>query len=1049
MQLSPERGRTVRSRLFGAVLLVFVAGAYLLRAEQFAPVQTLIRSLPAAVTLSQTRVGDIVQDNKGFLWIGTQYGLNRFDGFRMRQFFHDPGDANSVGCSYIHALFKDRSGNLWVSCDQSLDRYEPETESFTHFHLQAGEASSDAISALVENSDTTLWLATSHGLVHFAPKTGIQAGSSLRDTADPQQKNEAILWLEEDRANQLWAMTRYALVQLDRASGKVIQRIPLPYTPAVGSFHEDRWGNFWVLAAYRLYRFDRGLHRVTEISTIPGLKTKTLGALHSMIEDADGDMWFGTENAGIIHIAHDGPPERYFHQIGTANDLPSDRVTALFQDRCGDIWVGFHDTAPRVIQRNRTSSRVLSFQPEVTGGLRSSLSTSLFEVKPGQLLIGTSGALQLFQEDKGEYSEPFPFLAPKDVFAMHRDQQNRLWFATDKGIYRFDPRGGSVEILLRGFDVYRFLEDRAGRLWVLLRNDLLLYFPATDSFKSYAEAPQGEGYFAVAEAPDGTLWLGGSRGVKQLDVGSRHIRTFPYAEGSDKGPSDARVNSLLFDTRGRLWAGTQSGLNSYDPQEQRFHRLAGPGDLGGQIVSCVLEDRQQQLWMSSNQGLLKFDPERRTFTEYSSALGVAPMDLSGWGACFKNETGRLFFGGFGGIVLFIPEEITQSSVTPGVVLTSLIVNGHRADIGPHEILRRSITVTDKVELNHAQNDVALEFAALDFRNIEAERFRYRLLGVENSWVVLTPGQHVLNFTHLARKSYTLQLQAASLQGEWLEPGVKLDIQISKPWWATWWMFSIYLLCFSVIVWLLYCFRIRQLAAILDARMEGRVRERTALARDLHDTLLQDFQGMILRFAGATSQLPAEDFRRTELTSAITRAEMSLIEGRDALQEMRTSPMRLVELVGAFEEVAKDLAFLSPAKVEIRLDPHARPDCDCETHQIFQVGKEALRNALQHARATRIQLWFTCDREQFELLVRDNGIGIPEKLASGDAVPGHWGIRGMRERAERLGGTLSFSLVPDGGTVLRMILPNPKRRASIYRRLVAYGKAAFFPVDRKL
>ncbi len=722
--------------------------------------------------------------------------------------------------------------------------------------------------------------------------------------------------------------------------------------------------------------------------------------------------------------------------------LPSDRVTSLYQDRRGDIWVGFHDIAPSIIQRNRTASKVVSFQPGVAGGLHSSLSTSLFELKPGQLLIGTSGALQLFDEAQNKYTEPFPFLSPKDVFAVHRDRQSRLWFATDKGLYRFDPRFKSVNRLLRDSSARCFHEDRLRRFWILLRNELLQYSTATDSFVPYAEASQGEEFYTMADAPDGTLWIGGTDGLKQVGVRTRHMRTFRYAGGSDRGPSDTRVNSLLSDTKGRLWVGTQSGFDLYDPDEQQFRRIAGPDDLGGQIISCILEDSKQHLWMSSNQGLLRFDPEGRGITEYSSALGVAPMDLSGWGACFKNETGKLFFGGFGGVVMFTPEEITLPPLPPEVILTSLIVNGHRTEAGPHSILQRSIAFTDRIALGPNQNDVALEFSALDFRNLDAERFRYQLRGLDNDWVVLPSGQHTLTFTHLPGKKYTLVLQAASLQGIWGEPGVKLDIVIAKPWWATWWMRGVYLLSLWVAAWLVYRFRIRQLGEIFNARMEGRVRERTALARDVHDTLLQDFQGLILRFATVTSQLASDDARRTELTSVIARAEMSLVEGRDALQVMRSSPMRTVELVGAFEESAKDLAFLSPAKVEIGMDPGALLDGDYDVHEIFRMGKEALRNALQHARASRIQLWFTCDRKKFELSVTDNGTGIPEKLISGDALPGHWGIRGMRERAERLGGTLDFSLRPEGGTVLRMVLPNPKQVSGFYQRLLTKVKTVF-------
>jgi ligand-binding sensor domain-containing protein/signal transduction histidine kinase len=1050
MKFSAEHRRATRLLVTLAAILVHSENVHQLRAaplktEPPVPTQTLIRTLPSGIAFSQTRVSDIMQDSKGFLWIGTQYGLNRYDGFRVRQFLHDSADANSVGCSYIQALFKDRSGHLWVSCEQSLDRYEPETERFTHFRFQADDGSPDMINALVEDQDGSFWLATHHGVLRFNPKTRREARISLAGANDPALENQDVIWIEEDRAHHLWAMTQHSLVRLDRTSGKVEQRVPIPYTPAVGSFHEDRWGNFWVLAAYRLYSCDRETHRLTEISSFPGLKMKPygalkLGALHTMLEDVDGDMWFGTENEGIIHISHAGrAPERFFHQIGTMNALPSSRVTALFQDRSGDIWVGFHDTAPIVIQRGRTSSRVIAFRPWVAGGLKSSLATSLFELEPGRLLLATSSAIQLLEEQTGKYSEPFPFLDLKDVFDVYRDQRTRLWFATDKGIYRFDQHTKHVDQLLPGSDVYRFLKDRAGRLWIMLTDDLLLYSPATDSFTSYAKPEPGESYYTIADSPDGTLWLGGSRGVKQVDVGTRHVRAFPYLAGSDKGPSDPRINALRFDTQARLWVGTQSGLNLYDPQEQRFHRFAKPANLGGQIVSAILEDQRQNLWLSSNQGLIKFDPATHVFTEYSGALGVDPVDLSGWGACFKTDSGRLLFGGFGGIVIFTPEEIERPSVTPEVFLTDLRVNNREARIGPKEILSRSIAFTHELDLTHSQNDLAIEFTTFDFRNVEADHFRYRLEGQSDEWFPVPAGQHALTFTHLDPKRYTLQLQAASFDGLWREPGVKLVIKIAKPWWSTWWMYGVYLLCFCLVAWMAYYFRIRQLAAIFHARTEGRVRERTALARHLHDTLIQDFQGVLLRFESTASQMPEGDIRRGELTSAITRAEMSLVEGRDALEAMHAFPKQMTDLAGAFEDAARELNFLSAAKVEVRADLRTPHDCGYDVNEIFQIGKEALQNALQHARAQLIQIRLTSGRESFELVVTDDGIGIPSMSVSGDSFPGHWGIRDMRERAQRLGGTVGYSLRPEGGSELRFGLPNPQLELQVFRRWRTYLK----------
>ncbi|WP_170834921.1 sensor histidine kinase [Terriglobus roseus] len=983
--------------------------------------------LPAGISFSQTRAGDIVQDASGFIWVGTQFGLNRYDGFRVKQFFHDPKVPSSVGCFYIRHLFKDRGGRLWISCDGSLDRYDPDIESFHHFQLlDHGTRSTPVVSSISEDRDGTLWLATLGGGIHFNPQTGSSLLLPLRDAVSGEPDTEAISWIEEDRAHHLWALTPNALVQFDRTTGVAERRVSLGRSVSSGSFHQDRWGNLWLIASFRLYRVDLDSGLVREIRKIPGLNLESPGPVNAMMEDENGDMWFGTD-MGVIHLPHgSGAAERYSPRVGSSNSLPSDRVTMLAQDSSGDIWVGFHDVAPIVIQRNSTTAETLSFQPGRSNGLRSSLVTAIGELTAGKLLIATSGATQVLDERTGRYSEPFHYLVKRDVFDIYRDHEGRTWLASDQGIYRLRPGAQVAERLLQGEDVHRFLEDPGGGLWVLLRDKLMHFSNASNDFTTLATAAGGEDFQAVSQSPDGTLWIGSSSGIRRIDPRTGVAHSYPYLNGSEAGPGDSRINSLRFDTHGRLWVGTQSGLNLFDPQAQRFLRFAQPNELGGQIISCILEDRSGKLWMGSNQGLLRFDPDARKFALYNSAFGVSSLDLSGWGACAKSGKSRYLFGGFAGVASFIPEDITKNPVIPHVLLTDLLIEDRVISIGPRSPLKRSITQTARLDLAYSQDDFSLEFSALEFRSPATARFRYRLDGLDENWVMVPAGQHSLSFAHLAGKTYTLHLQAVSSEGNPQDPGITLVVVIAKPWWATWWMYTLYISFTLLIARLAYRARIRRLSAIFNARTEGRVRERTALARELHDTLLQDFQGLILRLASVTAQMPEDDRLRPQLDSAMDRAQLSLISGRDSIQQMRTAPMRLVELPGAFRELARDVQ-LSRTELQVQTVATFESETDYDVHEIFQIGREAIRNALQHANASRVEVVLTCNENGFRLAVTDDGIGLPPKVLNGGEVPGHWGIHGMRERAQRLRGTLTYLQPLHGGTVLDLEIPS--RRAS--------------------
>jgi signal transduction histidine kinase/ligand-binding sensor domain-containing protein len=893
---------------------------------------------------------------------------------------------------------------------------------------------------MAEKEDGTLLLGTTSGIFELGPKAGRPKYLPLHNPRQEAEGDQRIKGISQDSAGRWWVTTYQFLLRFDPANGEVAERITLPRTPDMGSIHLDRWGNMWIIAGYRLYLADSQLRHIHEVTHLPGLALKTLGAFRTMIEDREGDMWFGSENVGVIHVSHrSASAERFYRRIGAPNALPSDRITTLYEDRDGDIWVGFHDTEPVVIERNYSGATHLSFHPQNERGLKSALATSVFETSADQVLVGTGGAIQLWDEKHSAFRNVFPSLLEKDVFDVRRDASGRIWFATNKGIARLDARRNAWDWLLTGKDVFRFFTDRKGELWVLTRDELFLYSEPNRSFLQFASAGLGDGFYAIAEAPNGDIWLGSTLGLRQLNAQTRETHLFPYADGNERGPSDPRVNSLLFSRNGDLWVGTQSGLDLYNPSHKTFQPIAKVDQLGGQIVSCILEDDHQRLWLSSNQGLLTFNPKTKVFSEYSGTLGLPSVDLSGWGACSKGVSGKFYFGGFGGVIGFLPDKLSAPFSTSNLVLTALLINGRRVNVEPGGVLHQSISRTSELHLNYGDNDVSFEFASFDFRDWRTSRYQYRLEGQNSEWRPLDVGQHTVMFSHLPSGHYTLQIREVGGPGE---HGVTLPFTIAQPWWATWWMWTLYCLVFFLALKLAYDYRLRRLRTIFAAITEARVRERTSLARDLHDTLLQDFQGLVLRFASVILRMPPNDSRREELTLVVAQVEKALIEGRDALQTLRTSPMRLTELAGAFRELAQDLSFLSTARVNVVVDDKALLDCEYDAQEIYKLGKEALRNALQHAQAQNIEIWFTSSLSNFTLIVSDDGIGIPDSLVTANSVPRHWGLRGMRERADRLGGQLEFVKSERKGTTLRVILPNQNIKLKLLLTRLARFKLWF-------
>ena len=1001
---------------------------------------SVVRPLPPEVTLSQIRAGQIIQDARGFLWIGTQYGLNRYDGIRVHQFLHDPSDANSLGGTYIEVLFNDSKGNLWISSDQAFDRYNPETETFHHFDLTSKkDGSRFFVRHICEDRFGTFWLGTGEGLLRFDPKTGAYRLVSSDRRSKPLFVEQDIKALNIDREGHFWIATRTEIDLFDPLSQDVLRRIPTAYSPAVTLMHEDIHGNLWVIVRNNLYKMDDARTRLEPIRSLGGLDLTGFGELRTMMEDRDGDMWFGTEYSGIIHFKQASATiETFSHQPGRSDSLPSSRITVIFQDQRGDIWVGFHDTSPCLILRGALQFRSTAYNPDAETGLFSPLVTTVFEETPNDVLIGTSGVLQRQNQTTGELTRPFSFLDGTDVLSIYRDQDHRMWFGTDKGLYRIDKRGrlkqfgreDRHEPHLSGAHVERIFSDKKGRVWVATWNGVDLYDPVSDSFNTVLELNHGENIYAVAEDADGTFWLGTNRGIKHFFPKDKTLTSFPYKGGSTEGPSDTRVNTLFADYTNTLWVGTQSGLDRFDKATRAFQRLTDGNGLGGQVVSCIEEDASHHLWMSTNQGVLRFTPSSSLFEQFTTIDGLPGMDLTGWGACTKGSSQRIYFGGFSGLVSFNPETMRHLDFVPKVVLTNLLFDGVPVKVGQVKALPKAISYLQSLSLPHDRNSFSLEFASLDFRDARVERFRYKLEGIDKSWITIAPGQHSISFSRLPRRHYVFRLQICGGGQDLWERGISFPIDIHPPWWTRWWAIAIYVFVALTVLVVEWNRKLHQVRAVYEARLEGRVRERTKLAQNLHDTLLQELQGLILRFQSYVLQMDEKDERRETLTAILNQAEESIVNSRDAIQNLRANPIEVSHLAEAFGEYAEQLSFLSSARVLVESDSEFFADCDLDAEELFQIGREAIRNALQHSHASTIRIRVVCGESAVTVTIDDDGVGIPPEAIL-DGVPGHWGVRGMYERAERAGFNLKIRSrhLSGRGTEISVIAPKYRRTSS--------------------
>ena len=780
--------------------------------------------------LSQTKVSQIVQDDQGFMWFGSQYGLSRYDGYKFKVFKHEPGRTNSLSGVLIYSLFKDRSGSLWIGCDEFLDKFDPVTETFTHYRIDthSGQGETVPVTQISQDHLGMLWLSTSRGLYRFDPSSG-RIIRYRHDLNNPMSlSSDEIKATLEDKTGTFWVGTSEGLDAFDRDKGIVTLHVPL-HERGEMSLHEDRFGVFWIVhvTGGGLAVFDRKANTLTHYSFHEGHLSDALptGAM-AMLEDRDGTLWFATLGNGLLKFDREGRKFiRYRNDPTNLESLGENDLHTLFQDREGNIWVGLHMRAPNRFSTTPPLFEKFRQEPGNRNSLSGTMVNGIYEDRGGILWISTIEALNRIDRNTGQYIfyRPVgPGVSPRPN-AIIEDRSDFLWVGSDgDGLSRFDRKTGlfkafrhspSDQFSLSSDVVTQLLIDHAGTLWATTFDGLDRFDPETSHFTVYKFEKQNGAQvdLAISEDRNGGLWIGTPSGLQRFDPSAERFTGIYRHDANDPTSlSNNRVNSVLLDHSGTMWVGTQDGLSKFDAKTGRFKSYYEQDGLPGNAVSCILEDERGNLWMGTNNGLSVFNPSKETFENYSAADGLPGADLTGWGACFKSPSGEMFFGGFSGGVAFHPDKVVANAYVPPVVLTDFRLFDRPVTVGAGTPISKSIGYTSALTLSHDKNVFSLEFAALSYLNSATNRYRYKLDGLDHHWNEVGSDQRLVTYTTLPHAKYTFHVQGATSRGAWSEPGLELTIEILPPWWTTWWFRTLCIAVCGALLAGLYRLHIQQL-----------------------------------------------------------------------------------------------------------------------------------------------------------------------------------------------------------------------------------------------
>lgn len=787
--------------------------------------------------LAQSSVYCILQDQKGFMWFGTQHGLNRFDGrqFVVYKFQHD--NPNSLNNSYILSLYQDSSGTLWIGTKGGgLNAFDPGTHRFTHYLAdpESFDSPSNIINAIFEDDPGELWIGTGGGglkqfdrkkkaFIHFPVNPG---------NADSLSHN-TINAIYEDNSGSLWIGTDGGLKQFDRENNQII---PSPFFPArkVLAIYEGNTGGPWVGTEKGFYKFEHpaGTGQFVHYQILADRKHFAgANTIRTFYRDHSGTFWIGTDYGLHIFDRQDKTYHSYYADTKDPHSLSINSVQAIYEDESGALWVGVVSGALNKLNRTRQAFNHYYGNPVNPESLSNLQVFAIHEDREGVLWIGAyNQGLNAFNRETGELvsyrNQPGNpnSLSDNKIWAICEDRQGAMWIGTAGGglnqfnrktaaftRYRHQPQNPNS---LSNDVISCIIEDQQGILWIATNGGLNKFDPQRKQFFRYQTNPGNQNtlvhnlIYILHEDHRGMLWIGTQRGLSIFDPKRETFTSYRINHQDPGSLIQHPVYSICEDGQGIIWLGTSGGLYKFDRERDIISSYTEKDGLPNDVIYGILEDDQGNLWFSTNKGLSKFDPRTKKFKNYSVVDGLQSYEFCG-GAYYKSRRGELFFGGINGFNAFFPDAIKDNPYIPPVVITDFKIFNQPVFTGRKYkgrlILEKSIEATEAITLSHRHNTFSFEYAALNYNHSEKNEYAYMMEGIEKSWNYVGPRRFV-TYANLAPGNYTFRVKASNNHGVWNEEGVSLRIRVLSPFWVTWW-FRLSLFIFVVFL-ALFTYKVR-------------------------------------------------------------------------------------------------------------------------------------------------------------------------------------------------------------------------------------------------
>ncbi|MFA7419653.1 MAG: two-component regulator propeller domain-containing protein [Melioribacteraceae bacterium] len=966
-------------------------------------------------------VNDIIQDSVGFIWMATENGLCRYDGYNFIYYKHEVSDGNSLSYNHVFSLLEDKNGIIWVgTLGGGLNKFNSKTGKFKRFvHNPAypNSISHDIIFKVYRDSKKKIWISTlGGGLNLFDPERETFTRYMHSKSDSNSISSNMVSAIYEDRNKSLWLGTFDGGMNLfDEAKQKFIRFKNNPNDKnslshnQVMEFLEDINGRFWVATfGGGVNLFDRKTKKFSSIksdSKFP-IKPDNL-SIRKLFEDVDA-FWVGTYSGMFKFDKKTFRKTAIYSDPNDVSTINDNKIRSIFKDRTGVLWFGTIAGANKYDSRKKKFN-IIDFNENYKSFLDNQftlpqkfITEKILWAGPGESAVTKSKQRKIKFFGEVDTKNGFQTKRSSNVYI---DEKNYIWVGSYNGLHYYNVDKNEFNIV-QYFDdgtpsqgnnfVKWFYVDKRNRFWSgTLAGGITIYDPAKNSIKKYihnepdTKSLGDSRVMSVFEDSHGVFWISTFGGLDVFNEKEETFRHYHVLANDTTSISNDRVYNIYESKAGDLWIGTYQGLNRYNREKDNFEHYTSNHGLNDNTIYSIQEDSHGNLWIRTNDGISKFDPIKKIFKNYSAKDGLPAMELNG-NIYFKNNDGKMFIGYSNGLISFYPEEIIDNPYKPQIAFTKLTIMDQEVKMGENSPLTKPLNDLDEVILSYKDKVISFEFAALHYAIPSKNRYAYKLEGFLDNWVFVDANNRTAKFTNLNPGTYVLKVVASNNDGIWSEVGRSITIVITPPYWETLWFRIIVFILFLGVIFLFYEIRLNKLVGI--------ERTRSRIARNLHDEVggtLSSIQYFVRAIEKETSNSESVSKYLNLIMESSANAQDNI---KDLIWTVNPEEDGLGKFFIKFNRYASDLLDSKEINYNIEL-PTVAPDksISMENRQhLWCICKETITNIVKHSQCKNVKIKFTYNGKTLDLSIEDDGIGFnkEEKTYSN-------GIVNIKNRAEDL------------------------------------------------